>query len=89
MYQEAFESKSLRYFLTALVPNNCIKFQNPRLSIFDASLLQRSERCKKENWKKKAKINLGILVFFPTTHLATLNVYTNIEDWVSYEPRNL
>ena len=30
---------------------------------------------KKENWKKKAKINLSILVFFPTIYLATLKVY--------------
>ena len=39
---------------------------------------------KKENWKKKAKINLSILIFFPTTYLATLKVYTKFEDFGSH-----
>ena len=34
---------------------------------------------KKEKWKKKAKINLSILIFFPTIHLATLKVYKNLK----------
>ena len=33
-----------------------------------------------EKWKKKAKINHRILVFFPTTYLDTLKVYTKFED---------
>ena len=33
----------------------------------------------KEQWKK-AKINLGILVFFLTIYLATLKVYTKLGD---------
>ena len=35
---------------------------------------------KKENWKKKAKFNHSILVFFPTIYLAPLKVYTKLED---------
>ena len=35
---------------------------------------------KKEKWKKKAKINHSILVFFPTIYLALLNVYIKVED---------
>ena len=34
----------------------------------------------KETWKKKAKINHRILVFFLTIYLATLKVYTTFED---------
>ena len=33
-----------------------------------------------EKWKKKAKINLSILVFFPTIYLATLKVCTTFDD---------
>ena len=40
-----------------------------------------SERWKKQKWKKKAKINLSILIFFPTIHLSTLKVYTKFEDF--------
>ena len=39
---------------------------------------------KKEKWKKKAKINLSILIFFPTIYLATLRVYTKFEDFASH-----
>ena len=35
---------------------------------------------KKEKWKKKAKINHRILVFFFTIISAPLNVYTKFED---------
>ena len=35
---------------------------------------------KKKKWKKKDKMNLSILVFFPTIYLATLNVYTKFEN---------
>ena len=35
---------------------------------------------KKEKWKKKAKINHRILVFFPTIYLASFKVYTKFED---------
>ena len=38
---------------------------------------------KKEKCKKKAKINLSILSFFPTVYLATLKVYTKSEDSLS------
>ena len=34
---------------------------------------------KKEKWKKKAKINLSILIFFLTIYLATLKVYTKLK----------
>ena len=42
---------------------------------------------KKDKWKKKAKINLSILIFFPTIYLATLKVYTKFENFGSH--RNL
>ena len=34
---------------------------------------------KKQKWKKKAKINLSILIFFPTIYLAALKGYTIFE----------
>ena len=37
-----------------------------------------------EKWKKKTKINLSILIFFPTMYLATLKVYTKFEDFDSH-----
>ena len=33
-----------------------------------------------EKWKKKAKFNHRILVFFPTIYLAPLKLYTKFED---------
>ena len=36
-------------------------------------------------WKTKAKINLSILIFFPTIYLATLKVYTKFEDFALIE----
>ena len=39
---------------------------------------------KKQTWKKKAKINLNILIFFPTIYLAILKVYTRFEDFGSH-----
>ena len=33
-----------------------------------------------EKWKKKAKNNLRVLVFFPTIYLAPLKVYTKFEE---------
>ena len=33
-----------------------------------------------EKWRKKAKINHSILVFFPTIYLAPLKAYTKFED---------
>ena len=44
---------------------------------------------KKQNWKKKAKINLSILIFFPTIYLATLKVYTKFEDFGSHRSREI
>ena len=37
----------------------------------------------KENWKKEAKINRGILIFFYTINMATLQVHAKFEDPVS------
>ena len=34
---------------------------------------------KMANWEMTAKINVSILVFFPTIYLATLKVYTNLK----------
>ena len=42
-----------------------------------------------EKWKKKAKINLSILIFFPTTYLAMLKVYTKFEDFISHRSRQI
>ena len=39
---------------------------------------------KRKKWKRKAKINLSILIFFPTIYLATLKVYTKFEDFGSH-----
>ena len=42
-----------------------------------------------EKWKKKAKINLGILVFFPTIHMVTLNVYAKFDDSGSHRSQEI
>ena len=47
--------------------------------IFLCIILER-EIEKNENWKKKAKINHSILVFYPTIYLAPLKVYIKFED---------
>ena len=44
---------------------------------------------KSKNGKKKAKINLSILIFFPTIYLATLKVYTKFEDFGSHRSREI
>ena len=44
---------------------------------------------KKEKWKKKAKINLCILVFFPTIYVATLKVYTKFQYASSHRGREI
>ena len=79
----------LFYTIQQVIPNICTKFQNPRHSssreIFDTNFPMYYigvRDGKKEKWKKKAKINHRILVFFPTIYLATLKVYTKIEDWL-------
>ena len=43
---------------------------------------------KKEKWKKKAKINRSILVFFPTIYLAPLKVYKKFDDSGSHRSRD-
>ena len=75
---------------TTVIPNICTKYQNPRRSssweIFDTNFpmyyIGVKDR-KKEKWKKKAKINLSILVSFPqyTSPLSRLPL--------SKKPRNL
>ena len=44
---------------------------------------------KKEKWKKKTKINLSILIFFPTRYLATLKVCTKFEDFASHRSQEI
>ena len=44
---------------------------------------------KKNNEKRKAKINLSILIFFPTIYLATLKVYTIFEDFGPHRSREI
>ena len=44
---------------------------------------------KKEKWKKKAKINLNILIFFPTIYLAMLKMYTKFEDFGSHRSHEI
>ena len=39
--------------------------------------------------EKEVKINLSILVFFPTIYLATLKVYTKFEDFGSHRSREI
>ena len=72
----------LSYTMQQVIPNICIKFQNPTCScsweIFDTNFPMYYigvRDGKKEKWKKKAKINLSILIFFPTIYLATQGVY--------------
>ena len=81
----------LSYTMQQVIPNICTKFQNPRCScsweIFDTNFPMYYigvRDGKKEKLKKKAKINLSILIFFPTINLATLKVYTKFEDFGSY-----
>ena len=68
-----------------VIPNICSKFQNPRCScswgIFDTNVPMYYNGVrdgKKQNGKKKAKINLSISIFFPT-----VKVYTKFEDFGS------
>ena len=42
-----------------------------------------------EKWKKKAKINLSILIFFPTIYLTILKVYTKFEDFGSHRSQEI
>ena len=44
---------------------------------------------KSKNGKKKAIINLSILIFFPTIYLATLKMYTKFEDYGSQRSQEI
>ena len=86
----------LSYTMLQVIPNICTKFQNPRCScpweIFDTNFPMYYigvRDGKKQKWKKKAKINLSILIFFPTIYLATLKVYTKFEDFGSHRSREI
>ena len=86
----------LSYTMQPVILNICTKFQNPRCScswgIFDTNFLMYYigvRDGKKQTWKKKAKINLSILIFFPTIYLATLKVYTKFEDFGSHRSREI
>ena len=79
----------LFYTTQQVIPNICTKYQKPRHSssweIFDTKFPMYyigETDGKKEKWKKKAKINHRILVFFSTIYLAPLKVYTKFEDWL-------
>ena len=76
----------LSYTMQQVIPNICTKFQNPWCScsweIFDKNFPRYYigvRDGKKEKKKEKAKINLSILIFFPTIYLATLKLYTKFE----------
>ena len=43
----------------------------------------------KRKMEKEGKINLSILIFFPTVYLATLKVYTKFEDFGSHRSREI
>ena len=86
----------LSYTIQQVIPNICTKFQNPRLSysleIFDTNFPMYYigvRDGKKEKWKKKAKISLSILIFFPTIYFATFKVYTKFEDFGSHRSREI
>ena len=76
-------------------PNICTKFQNPAVvpekSFTQISLLYyigvRDGKIQK--WKKKARINLSILIIFLTIYLATLKVYTKFEDFGTHRSREI
>ena len=81
--------------LLQVIPNIFTKFQNPRRSssweIFDTNFPMYYIGVRdgqKEKWKKKAKINHSILIFFPTIYLAPLKVYTKFEDSGSHRSRD-
>ena len=66
----------LSYTIPQVIPNICTKFQNPRLSssweISDKNFPMYYIGVR--DGKKKDKINLSILVFFPSIYLKTLAV---------------
>ena len=79
-----------------MIHNTWTKLQNPMCNssweIFDTNFPMYYigvRDGKKENWKKKAKINLSILIFFPTIYLAMLKVYTKFEDFGSHRRRKI
>ena len=85
----------LSYTMQQDIPNICTKFQNPGCSysweIFDTNFPMYYIEVRDGKKEKTAKINLSILIFFPTIYLATLKVYTctKFEDWLSQKPKNL
>ena len=86
----------LSYTMQKVIPNMCTKFQNPLCScswkIFDTNFPMYYigvRDGKMQKWKKKAKINLSNLIFFPTIYLATLKVYTKFEDFGSHRSQEI
>ena len=85
----------LSYTMQQVIPIICTKFQNPKCScsseIFGTNPVYYIgvRDGKKEKWKKKANINLTILIFFPTIYLATLKVYTKFKAFGSHRSREI
>ena len=73
----------LFHTIKQVMPNICYKFKNPRHNspweIFDANFPMYYIGVRDEKRKKKVKINLSTLFFFPSIYLATLKVYTNLK----------
>ena len=84
----------LSYTMQQVIPKICYcstKFPNPRcrcsLEIFDTNFPMYYIGVRDgimQKWKKKARINLSIWIFFPTIYLAALNVSTKFEDFGSH-----
>ena len=73
----------LFYTIQQVIPNICTNFKTldavvPERS-FDTNFPMYRVLHWSERWKKKAKINHRILVFFLTIYLALLKVYTKFE----------
>ena len=87
----------LFYTIQQVIPNICTKFKKILDAVVPEKSLTQISLCitleweikKKEKWKKKAKINHSILVFFPKIYSALLKVYKNFEDWLSQASRFL
>ena len=77
----------LSYTMQQVIPNICTwKIFDTNFPMYYTAGVRDG---KKQKWKKKAKINLNILIFFPTLYLATVKMYTEFEDFGSHRSREI
>ena len=78
----------LSYTMQQVIPDSCTKFQDPEKSLTQISLCITLVRDgKKQKWKKKAKIKLSILIFFPTLYLPLSRCKQNLKTWALIESK--